>query len=183
MAAQWPMVLVPDERWIIVGLCSSDKWVGKLKYLFQCLFVSNTSWVAQGSNRGLSGDRTAADVWTVARLVVYVAGDLTISCVHLYTNIFFHPPAFHGLQSVLFWRCKHLLSELPVTVYYNWQFNRRGISDLVDASVTFQEAKSSNRQELLQGCPFLQLHFFRLCAYVTRHAADICHTAIIINTK
>jgi len=41
---------------------SSDKWLGKRKYLFQCQFVSNTSWVVQGSNRGLCGDKTATNV-------------------------------------------------------------------------------------------------------------------------
>jgi len=180
MAAQWPMVLMPDKRGIDVDLWSSDKWLGKLKCLFLCLFISNISWVAQGSNRGLCGDNTATNVWTVARLLLYVAGALSISCVHLYTIFFFHPPPVHGLQSVLSWRCKHLLSELSVTVYYNWQFNRRGISDLVGASMTFQEAKSSSRQEFLQGGPFLQLPFLRLCAYVTQHATDVCHTVLAI---
>jgi hypothetical protein len=180
MAAHWRMVLMPDDRWIIVGLWSSDKWLSKLKYVIQCLFVSNTSWVAQRSNRGLCCDKTASNAWTVARIVLYVAGVLSISCVHLNTNFGFPPPPVHGLQSVLFWRCKHLSSELSVTVDYNWQFNRRSISDLVGASVTFQEAKSSNRQKLLQGGPFLQLHFHRLCAYVTQHATGVCHTAVVI---
>jgi hypothetical protein len=125
MAAYWPMGLVPEERCIIVGLWSSDKWLSKLKYLIQPLFVSNTSWVAQRSNRGLCGDKTATNAWTVARLLLYVAGVLSVSCVHLYKHFWFPPLSVHGLQSVLFWLSKHLLSELSVTVYYNWQFNRR----------------------------------------------------------
>lgn len=139
----------------------------------------------QESNRGLCGDKMVTNAWTVARLVLYVPGVLSISCVHSYTNFCFPPPPDHGLQSLLFWRCKHLLSELSVTVYYNWQLNRRSISDLVGAFVTFQEAKSSNRQELLQGGPFPQLHFLRLCAYVTQHATDVCHTVVVvvINTE
>jgi hypothetical protein len=69
-AINWPIVLVPDDRWWVWSSWWNENWQGKPKYSEKSrpsatLFTTNPTWLDLGSNPG----RGRLTTWAMARLI------------------------------------------------------------------------------------------------------------------